>query len=510
MTIRQIIKQLRKTLKVDKQFLNINLGLDQNGQTLENLHFRFLQLNEIKSKYSQRHEIYNVHLNRDQPFLKSPLVHLFPLDQIEIVVDDNSNTANKKTEEPVLLNLSGKIMVVGRPGIGKTIFVKSVLYRWAQDKFLENKVVFFLKFRMFRRNKATTFKKMLSHGDGIEPGRNFDELYKFVLANPEKILIIFDGIDDIKVDNVQRSEELDNDTKDYEDPMPLFSIYIKLLKNEFLPGATILTTSRYSHQTANICYAFKIRFDTRLEVLGFSKIEIRCHIQRFCKQDTDASDQIWEIIQNSPEFLSLCYVPAICVLVCSTLKECLECGKKETVQYRAKYFPKTITELYQRAIRVIIWDKLNYKRSFGGMFSRDYLTSSIPQSPENLMKILKNLAKLKLESEEASFQLEFSDFSQKIVSCGLLVSLPEQYYRFLHVTIQEFLAAMKIVDEIKNTMDVRLFISSLSSYKDKPSWHLVLQFATGLLAEKIRKNEIDVPFETIRPRYVDYCSSRRT
>ena len=68
--------------------------------------------------------------------------------------------------------------------------------------------------------------------------------------------------------------------------------------------------------------------------------------------------------------------------------------------------------------------------------------------------------------------------------------------------MQEFLAACHIVDEMKDICDVRLFLSSLKNYLEKPTWHLVVQFVAGLLGEKIRMKSIDVPKESICRRYV--------
>jgi hypothetical protein len=307
-------------------------------------------------------------------------------------------------------------------------------------------------------------------------------------------------------------KELEEDMmNDYQEAMSIFTIYLKLLKDKLLPGATIITTSR--HDTAErIRNVFKIQFHARLELLGFTERAIKDYVKTCCQSETtDVADincdKIWKTIENNPEFLSLCYIPATCDLVCLTLKECFD--KSKTENDNAKFVPKTLTELYQRAIRVIIWKQL-YFGKFKGIFSKgSYLIQyDIPHSPENFMKTLKRLAKSKLESMETSFQIEAEDISQQIVSCGLLALLPEEYYTFPHITMQEFLAAGHIVDEMKDVCDVRLFLSSLKDYLEKPNWHLVVQFVAGLLGEKIRRKSIDVPKESICRRYVFRVSIR--
>lgn len=498
LTIRQILKRIRKTIRENGHMLHYaDLATDRNGLG----DFRFLVHEEIESKWLQRHEIYSLYLKQDPASVKNRLVSLFPTDNVQIVI--GRNASNTTTE---ILRICDKILITGRAGIGKTTATKAILYRWAKCAFLEDKVVIFLVFRSFRKNKLTTLKKLLRQGNGIPSGSNFEELYKFILANPKKTVLIFDGLEDIQLDYNSCLKELDEDVmNDYQEAMSIFTIYLKLLKDKLLPGATIITTSR--HDTAErIRNVFKIQFHARLELLGFTERAIKDYVKTCCQSETtDVADincdKIWKTIENNPEFLSLCYIPATCDLVCLTLKECFD--KSKTENDNAKFVPKTLTELYQRAIRVIIWKQL-YFGKFKGIFSKgSYLIQyGIPQSPENFMKTLKRLAKSKLESLETSFQIEAADISQQIVSCGLLALLPEEYYTFPHITMQEFLAAGHIVDEMKDVCDVRLFLSSLKDYLEKPNWHLVVQFVAGLLGEKIRKKSIDVPKESICRRYV--------
>lgn len=508
-TIRQILKRIRKTIMEDEHLPTLNLNSDfkpyRGSYMLDDLRFQFLLHEEIERKSFQRHEIYNVYLDQDQDKVKNRLVHLFPLknDNYESPLNGATNPGGIITTgvstNPEILEICGKILLVGRAGIGKTTVAKVLFYRWAKCAFLENRVVFLLTFQTFRKDRPTTLKKMLRQAKGIPSRSAFEELYRFILVNPKKIVLIFDGLDDINAS----LEKLDDDsTNDYQKPMSIFTIFIKLLKDQFLPGATVITTSRCD-KAENISNEFSITFQKRLELLGFCRRDIENYVKGFCVSETDTCAKIWKTVKNHPEFLSLCYVPQVCDLVCSTLKECFKHSK--TDKDIAMFVPKTTTELYQRAIRVIIWETLRYRytSAFG---TRGYLTSDIPQSFENYMGTLKRLAKSKLESREISFQLEAKDLSQRIVSCGLVTPLTEGYYRFLHTTMQEFLAAHHIVDKMKDTGDVMQFLSSLKNYLEEPGWHLVIQFVFGLLGEKMRKKKIDIPKENICKRYASNFS----
>ena len=74
---------------------------------------------------------------------------------------------------------------------------------------------------------------------------------------------------------------------------------------------------------------------------------------------------------------------------------------------------------------------------------------------------------------------------------GLLHCLPVPIFQiqpqvyFIHLTVQEFLAAKYIV-ETKGPQEIKEFISS--HVKDG-KWHLVLQFLAGLLGKKMKMFE---------------------
>ena len=56
----------------------------------------------------------------------------------------------------------------------------------------------------------------------------------------------------------------------------------------------------------------------------------------------------------------------------------------------------------------------------------------------------------------------------------------QNMFCFLHLTIQEFLAALHVVDEIEN---VESLLAFLADHIDDPKWHLVIQFVCGLIVE---------------------------
>ena len=95
------------------------------------------------------------------------------------------------------------VLVVGRPGIGKSLFCIKLLRDWASDTETENsqlnfEAVFLLKFgRMNSIEKPLTLRELLAFSE-YSSDVNEDAVWKYVLENPTKVLLIFDGVDELK------------------------------------------------------------------------------------------------------------------------------------------------------------------------------------------------------------------------------------------------------------------------------------------------------------------------
>ena len=73
-----------------------------------------------------------------------------------------------------------------------------------------------------------------------------------------------------------------------------------------------------------------------------------------------------------------------------------------------------------------------------------------------------------------------------ISDCGLFNKLEDKrqnIFCFLHLTIQEFLAALHVVDDMDNVE------SFLSEHIENPKWHLVILFVAGLIGDKFKEME---------------------
>ena len=105
------------------------------------------------------------------------------------------------TREDIVDAEHKKVLIVGRPGIGKTLFCTKFLRDWACNRRLLNTELhfdlsFLLKFRRFNSVEKLSLRELLTRSEFSPPEYLNDEILSYILENPEKLLILFDGLDE--------------------------------------------------------------------------------------------------------------------------------------------------------------------------------------------------------------------------------------------------------------------------------------------------------------------------
>jgi hypothetical protein len=189
------------------------------------------------------------------------------------------------------------ILVVGRPGIGKTLLTKKLFYEWQQriSEFWHGKIVILIRFRAFNKGE-TSLREMLRHSDGLNmSSADFNGVYEYMCLFPSNLIIVFDGLDELKVNNESLAEE--KTVNSHNEVTHILLIFKQLVKGTLLPGVTVLTTSR---STAEHIYK-GLEFDREVEILGFHEEQIKDYVERFCRDDMQKSSEIWHLIKESLE-----------------------------------------------------------------------------------------------------------------------------------------------------------------------------------------------------------------
>ena len=373
------------------------------------------------------------------------------------------------------------ILLVGRPGIGKTILSTKLLRGSAFNEFTHQNfdVAFLVKFRHYNsRGEDLDLRELLSRSETVRQNLD-DEFWNYIITNPTKVLLIFDGIDEFNA----RSEISNNDSgvvDSEEEKMPLPCLYKKIASGKLLEGATVITTSR---PTASSCVR-QLSPDRVLEILGFTSEEVEAYVTSFTEEDQDPRAEktaIWEHISTNINLFTLCYIPVNCFIICSCLSRLRSLGIS---------LPTKLTKIYSVALKIFYFrhsDKYRMdKKTHDHLFLKPF-----HKLPTECKEEFQRLGKLAFDGIKEGRLLFTSEEVEGLEDCGLLHRLPDlpcqegldedkAQYCFIHLTFQEFLAARHVVDTMTEAQALEKFITD---HINKGSWQLVVQFVAGLLVD---------------------------
>ncbi|XP_075764157.1 NACHT, LRR and PYD domains-containing protein 3-like isoform X1 [Pelodiscus sinensis] len=316
------------------------------------------------------------------------------------------------------------VMVSGVAGVGKTTLVQKFIFDWAVGEHYQKfAFVFIFKFR----DLNTVGEKRSLESLICQTYPLLRDKLPTVLEDPEKLLFIFDGLDESRTDLPLRKEEAQKLCLKPGDVKPISVIVASLVKQTLLKGCSVLLTSRPSklagleagvfHRVANI--------------VGFLAKERERYFFTFF-QDERVSREAFAYVRDSQVLYTLCYNPSYCWITCTALKPCFtsQAGKPQSA-------PKTVTQLFVSYVTHIMANHTQERPETRSM--RDTLTR-LGWLAEYGIKNHILVFDLKYLRD---FKVEFSPFLT-----GFLVENPptdnssKVTYSFLHLTIQEFFAAL--------------------------------------------------------------------
>lgn len=265
--------------------------------------------------------------------------------------------------EDIIDDKNKKVLIVGRPGIGKTVFCTKFLRDWAknetQDSKLKYELAFLIKFRRFNsQQKPLSLRKLLTFSEHaqIEHLLDHDQGWSFILKNPEKVLILFDGLDEyLDISSIANTAVNNSYNDSVEQTMPFAALYSKLANGKLLPEATVLTTSR---PTA-VSNVRQFRFNRTFEITGFTSMQVEKYVENFTKDGAEhlkrAGAKTWEHISTNINIFSLCYVPVNCFIICSCLIEIFKYATENGMDSDAVCLPTKLTQIYKWATKLFFF-----------------------------------------------------------------------------------------------------------------------------------------------------------
>ncbi|TWW67080.1 Nucleotide-binding oligomerization domain-containing protein 2 [Takifugu flavidus] len=248
-----------------------------------------------------------------------------------------------------------------------------------------------------------------------------------------KLLFIFDGLDESRFSLGFNNHQVISDVTQVSSVEVLL---VNLIQGNLLPSALIWITSRpaAAYQIPPSCV------DRITEVRGFTDSQKEEYFRRRFS-DEDLSKRIISHIKASRSLHIMCLIPVFCWITAIVLEDMMTRDQRGEL-------PQTLTDLYSHFLRVQIKRK---KQKYGGKQRPGKLT----KADKKLLLKLGRLACKHLKKGNIMF------YSEDLERCGLDVSEVSVYsgvcteifkresvifqksvYCFVHLSIQEFLAAV--------------------------------------------------------------------
>ncbi|XP_066020289.1 nucleotide-binding oligomerization domain-containing protein 1-like [Pocillopora verrucosa] len=398
-------------------------------------------------------------------------------EQLKVYPRSRDEESHSKGLEDLLNDKNKKVLIVGRPGIGKTLCCIKLLRDWAFEKVksqIQFDAAFFVKFRRFNSADDLSLRELLTRSEHSTSDHLDDEVWNYILQHPKGVLILFDGFDEFK-DNANMAVAPSH-PGNIKDKMPLQILYQWLVTGKLLEDASIVTTTRPTALTG----IAHLNFDKTFEILGFSTEQIQEYINKFAGVDNQVGETLWRHISSNMNLLSLCYVPVNSFIVCSSLSQILQFESSASVT-----LPSKLTTIYKIAVKVFYFKHTKEFRD--KHFTReDFLSDDLPSAMEGEFE---KLGKVAFEGIKEGKLILGGNEVREMKDSALFHRLPdrenaalkdEKQFCFIHLTMQEFLAARHLT----NNMTERELRNFVSENIENGKWQLVFQFLAGLMEEK--------------------------
>ena len=352
-------------------------------------------------------------------------------------IETNDILKPQDNGNPVLL-----AFVEGPPGVGKSTLAWELCRRWDRKQY---DLAVLLRLRERKAQQMKGVNDLFPHED--------QDLQKSVAKRVLElegrgVLFILDGFDELPVD--LRSE----------------GFLFRMLQGTVLPKCCVLVTSRPS-ATEDLNMACT-KIHRHIEILGFTQECIKGYASSILSDEPKLLKDFLLYISPSvnPVINSLMYIPLNAAIIVHIYK-----NSNRTVSP----IPKTLTQVYTQLCLTLLQ---RYTRSVNPQDKN--IITKISELPDSYYKDFSKLAQLAFEQFQKHNVVFYSaDLPKGLVHYGFLDSVSALYgggdvsYNFLHLTLQEFLAAYHIT-QLSNGIDV------FKRHSEDGCWELVWSFISGL------------------------------
>ncbi|XP_053187140.1 NLR family CARD domain-containing protein 3-like, partial [Scomber japonicus] len=325
------------------------------------------------------------------------------------------------------------VMTKGVAGIGKTVLTQKFTLDWAEDK--ANQDIHFTFPFTFRelnvvKEKKYSLVELVHHF--------FTETKEAGICRFEEfqVVFIFDGLDECRLPLDFHNTEI---LTDVTESTSVDVLLTNLIRGKLLPSARLWITTRpaAANQIPPECVGMVT------EVRGFTDPQKEEYFRKRFR-DEEQARTIISHIKTSRSLHIMCHIPVFCWITATVLEDVLKSREGGEL-------PKTLTEMYIHFL--VVQSKLKNIKYDGGAETDPHW------SPES-RKMIKSLGKLAFEQLQKG-NLIF--YESDLTECGIDIRSASVYsgvftqvfkeerglyqdkvFCFVHLSVQEFLAALHV------------------------------------------------------------------
>ncbi|XP_016072710.1 PREDICTED: NACHT, LRR and PYD domains-containing protein 12 isoform X2 [Miniopterus natalensis] len=360
------------------------------------------------------------------------------------------------------------VVLQGAAGMGKSMLAHKVMLDWADGRLFQDRFdyLLYVNCREMNRGGPERSAQDLLSSCWPEPSAPLREL----LRVPERLLFIIDGFDELKPSF--------HDPQGpwclcWEEKRPTELLLSSLIRKKLLPEASLLITTR---PTALEKLHRLLEHPRHVEILGFSEAERKEYFYKYF-HSAEQAGHVFNFVRDNEPLFTLCFVPLVCWVVCTCLKQQLEGGGL------LRQTSRTTTAVYM----LYLLSLMQPKPGSPTLQRQPNQTGLCSLAADGLwnQKILfeeQDLRRHGLDGADVSSFLNMNIF-QKDINC-------EKFYSFIHLSFQEFFAAMYYIldgGDSRSSPDQSLTrLLAEYGFSERSFLALTVRFLFGLLNEETR------------------------
>lgn len=388
------------------------------------------------------------------------------------------------------------VLTRGIAGIGKSFTVQKFLLDWAEERANQDAdVIFSFAFRQL--NLSHDDKSLLDLLNEFYP--EFRECITPEFCSTAKIIVILDGLDESRIQLDFRNKVITS----ISEVTSVGNLLGNLIQGNLLPDAKLWITTRPA--AASQIPEEHIHMVT--EIRGFSDDQKEKYFRERFSDDSDLADRIISHIHSSPSLDIMCHIPIFCWMCALLFEEIFDGGEVAKA-------PQTLTEMMAHFL-LAQTKRRNRKYEAESQSDAEELLKTYKTFILKLGKLAfvhlqkNNLIFYDADLEDAGIDIKeaaiYSGFCSTIfIDEGIIAQ--RKVYFFVHLTIQEFFAALFVNDclssshkqqELKDFLSLEgteyaipdLLKMIVDKVMEKEHGHLdfFLRFSLGLMVESNRR-----------------------